>query len=86
MITTADDELAERMRLLSLHGMSRDARKRYTSTGSWYYEVLLPGYKYNMTDIQAALGIHQLRKLDDFIAIRQRYARMYDEGFADLPG
>jgi len=85
MITTADDELAERMRLLSLHGMSRDAWKRYTSTGSWYYEVLLPGYKYNMTDIQAALGIHQLRKLDDFIAIRQRYSRMYDEGFADLP-
>jgi len=85
MITTADDELAERMRLLSLHGMSRDAWKRYTSTGSWYYEVLLPGYKYNMTDIQAALGIHQLRKLDDFIAIRQRYARMYDDGFADLP-
>jgi dTDP-4-amino-4,6-dideoxygalactose transaminase len=85
MITTADDELADRMRLLSLHGMSRDAWKRYTSTGSWYYEVLLPGYKYNMTDIQAALGIHQLRKLDDFIAIRQRYARMYDEGFADMP-
>jgi len=85
MNTTADDELAERMRLLSLHGMSRDAWKRYTSAGSWYYEVLLPGYKYNMTDIQAALGIHQLRKLDDFIAIRQRYARMYDEGFADLP-
>jgi len=85
MITTADDDLAERMRLLSLHGMSRDAWKRYTSTGSWYYEVLLPGYKYNMTDIQAALGIHQLRKLDDFIAIRQKYARMYDEGFVDLP-
>jgi len=85
MITTADDELADRMRLLSLHGMSRDAWKRYTTTGSWYYEVLLPGYKYNMTDIQAALGIHQLRKLDDFIAIRQRYARMYDEGFADMP-
>ena len=85
MITTADDELAERMRLLSLHGMSRDAWKRYTSTGSWYYDVVMPGYKYNMTDIQAALGIHQLRKLDDFIAVRQRYARMYDEGFADLP-
>jgi dTDP-4-amino-4,6-dideoxygalactose transaminase len=84
MITTADDELADRMRLLSLHGMSRDAWKRYTTTGSWYYEVLLPGYKYNMTDIQAALGIHQLRKLDDFIAIRQHYARMYDEGFADM--
>jgi len=85
MITTADDELAERMRLLSLHGMSRDAWKRYTSAGSWYYEVVLPGYKDNMTDIQAALGIHQLRKLDGFIGTRQRYARLYDQAFADLP-
>ena len=85
MITTADDELAERMRLLTLHGMSRDAWKRYTSAGSWYYEVVLPGYKDNMTDIQAALGIHQLRKLDGFIATRQRYARLYDQAFADLP-
>lgn len=85
MITTADDELAERMRLLSLHGMSHDAWKRYTSAGSWYYEVVLPGYKYNMTDIQAALGIHQLRKLDSFIATRQHYARLYDQAFGDLP-
>ena len=79
------DELAERMRLLTLHGMSRDAWKRYTSAGSWYYEVVLPGYKDNMTDIQAALGIHQLRKLDGFIATRQHYARLYDQAFADLP-
>jgi dTDP-4-amino-4,6-dideoxygalactose transaminase len=85
MITTADDGLAERMRLLSLHGMSRDAWKRYTSAGSWYYEVVLPGYKDNMTDIQAALGIHQLRRLDDFIKTRQRYASLYTEAFADLP-
>ena len=85
MITTADDELAERMRLLTLHGMSRDAWKRYTSAGSWYYEVVLPGYKYNMTDIQAALGIHQLRRLDGLIASRQRCARLYDQAFADLP-
>ncbi len=85
MITTADDELAERMRLLSLHGMSRDAWKRYTSAGSWYYEVVAAGYKYNMTDIQAALGIHQLRKLDGFILTRQRYARLYDQAFASLP-
>jgi len=84
MITTADDELAERMRLLSLHGMSRDAWKRYTSAGSWHYEVVAAGYKCNMTDIQAALGIHQLRRLDGFIATRQRYARLYDEAFADL--
>ncbi len=85
MITTADDELAERMRLLSLHGMSKDAWKRYTSAGSWYYEVVMAGYKYNMTDIQAALGIHQLRKLDGFIAARQRIARLYDQAFADMP-
>jgi dTDP-4-amino-4,6-dideoxygalactose transaminase len=84
MITTVDDALAEQMRLLTLHGMSRDAWKRYTSAGSWYYEVVRAGYKDNMTDIQAALGIHQLRRLDDFIATRQRYARLYDEAFADL--
>ena len=84
MITTEDDELAHHMRLLSLHGMSRDAWKRYTSAGSWYYEVVLPGYKANMTDIQAALGIHQLRRLDDFINVRQRYARLYNDAFADL--
>jgi dTDP-4-amino-4,6-dideoxygalactose transaminase len=84
-IATADDELAEKMRLLTLHGMSRDAWKRYTGTGSWYYEVVLPGYKDNMTDIQAALGIHQLRKLDGFIETRRRYARLYDEAFAALP-
>jgi dTDP-4-amino-4,6-dideoxygalactose transaminase len=84
MNTTADDELAERMRLLTLHGMSRDAWKRYTSSGSWYYEVLVPGFKSNMTDIQAALGIHQLRRLDGFIETRRRYARMYDEAFAGV--
>ena len=85
MITTVDDKLAEQMRLLSLHGMSRDAWKRYTSAGSWYYEVVAPGYKDNMTDIQASLGIHQLRKLDSFIETRQRYARLYDAAFANLP-
>jgi len=84
MITTADSELAQRMRRLALHGMSRDAWKRYTSTGSWYYEVTDAGYKNNMTDIQAAIGIHQIRRLDDFTTTRQRYARMYDEAFADL--
>ncbi len=85
MITTAGDALAERMRLLTLHGMSRDAWKRYTSAGSWYYEVVLPGYKDNMTDIQAALGIHQLRRLENFIRIRQRYAQCYDQAFAGVP-
>jgi len=85
MITTSDDELAERMRLLTLHGMSKDAWKRYSSAGSWFYEVVMPGYKNNMTDIQASLGIHQLRKLDGFIEARQRYTRLYDTAFARLP-
>lgn len=86
MIATADGELAERMRLLSLHGMSRDAWKRYTSSGSWFYEVVAAGYKDNMTDIQAALGLHQLRRLDAFIEARRRYAARYDEALGALPG
>jgi UDP-4-amino-4,6-dideoxy-N-acetyl-beta-L-altrosamine transaminase len=85
MITTEDDDLAERMRLLSLHGISKDAWKRYTSEGSWYYEVVCPGYKYNMTDIQAALGIHQLAKLERFLAIRSRYAAWYNDAFGEMP-
>ena len=84
MITTADQQLAGEMRLLSLHGMSKDAWKRYADSGSWFYEVVEAGYKNNMTDIAAALGIHQLRRLDGFISARQRYARMYDEAFAGL--
>jgi dTDP-4-amino-4,6-dideoxygalactose transaminase len=85
MIATADGALAEQARLLALHGMSRDAWKRYTSAGSWYYEVVLPGYKENMTDIQAALGIHQLRRLEEFVTIRRRYAAIYDQAFAAMP-
>lgn len=84
IVTTNDDTLAERLRTLSLHGMSHDAWMRYSQAGSWYYEVLEPGYKYNMTDIQAALGIHQLQRLDGFIQHRQQIAAMYDEGFSDL--
>ncbi len=84
MITTDDEAFAQRLRLLVLHGMSRDAWKRYTEAGSWYYEVLEPGYKYNMTDVQAAMGIHQLRRLDSFIKRRQEIAALYDEAFSDL--
>jgi len=86
MITTENDDLAERMRLLSLHGISKDAWKRYTSEGSWYYEVVFPGYKYNMTDIQAALGIHQLARLEQFLECRSKYACMYSEAFGAMPG
>jgi dTDP-4-amino-4,6-dideoxygalactose transaminase len=85
MVATSGDELAERIRRLSLHGMSRDAWKRYTGSSTWYYEVLEAGYKDNMTDIQAAMGIHQLKKLDRFIDTRARYAKLYSEAFADLP-
>jgi dTDP-4-amino-4,6-dideoxygalactose transaminase len=84
MLTVDDDTVAERCRRLALHGMSRDAWQRYTAAGCWYYEVLEPGYKQNMTDLQAALGIHQLRRLDEFTATRQRYARLYDEALGDL--
>src|SRR4051812_14679689 len=85
MITTADDQLAERIRLLSLHGMTRDAWKRYSEAGSWYYEVTESGFKCNMTDIQASLGIHQLRRLDGFVQRRREIATAYRSAFADLP-
>ena len=85
MITTNDADLAGRIRLLSLHGMSRDAWKRYTQAGNWWYEVVEPGYKSNMSDLQAAIGIHQLRKLDGFIQRRRDIAARYREAFADLP-
>ncbi|MBI3681365.1 MAG: DegT/DnrJ/EryC1/StrS family aminotransferase [Acidobacteria bacterium] len=84
MITTEDESLASRLRRLALHGMSRDAWKRYTETGSWYYEILEPGYKNNMTDIQAALGLHQLRKLDGFLERRRSIAGQYRQAFSDL--
>ena len=84
MLATNDDKLAERIRLLSLHGMNRDAWKRYSEAGSWYYEVSEPGFKNNMTDIQASLGIHQLRRLDGFIERRRAIAGRYRAAFADL--
>jgi len=77
MACTASDEYAERMRIMSLHGISRDAWKRYTAEGSWYYEIIAPGFKYNLTDIAAALGIHQLRKADRFHRRRTEVAGLY---------
>ena len=84
MATTENSDWAKRMRMMSLHGISLDAWDRYTEKGSWYYEVLRPGYKYNMTDIAAALGIEQLKKCDDFHQARRRIAEQYNEAFADL--
>ncbi|KKL69029.1 hypothetical protein LCGC14_2119030, partial [marine sediment metagenome] len=80
-----DDLLAERMRMMTLHGIGKDAWKRFSAEGSWYYEILAPGYKFNMTDIAASLGIHQLARCDEFHQHRRRCARRYDAGFADMP-
>jgi dTDP-4-amino-4,6-dideoxygalactose transaminase len=77
-------ELIERARNWGLHGMNRDAWKRYGKDGSWFYEVVCPGFKYNLTDIQAALGIHQLRKLPQFHARRQAIVRQYNAAFRKL--
>jgi perosamine synthetase len=85
MITTERSDWAERMRMMSLHGISKDAWKRYSSEGSWYYEILRPGYKYNLTDMAAALGIEQLKKCDAFVRTRAKYAALYAQGFSDLP-
>jgi dTDP-4-amino-4,6-dideoxygalactose transaminase len=84
MITTHRPELADTIRILSLHGTSHDAWERYTENGKWYYEVVAHGFKYNLSDIHAALGIHQGRKLESFIATRARYAEMYNRAFRDL--
>ena len=85
MVTTDSEECAERIRVMSLHGISKDAWKRYTAEGSWYYEIMAPGYKYNMPDIIAAIGLAQLRKVDTMRQRREEIARRYNEAFAGYP-
>lgn len=77
MACTANDAYADRMRIMSLHGISRDAWKRYTGEGNWYYEIIAPGYKYNLTDVASAIGLHQLRKADALHRRRSEIAEMY---------
>jgi len=84
MATTENPEWAERMRCMSLHGITKDAWKRYRNEGSWYYEIHSPGYKYNLTDIAAAIGIEQLKQCDGFWEARRRIAAEYDRAFAEL--
>jgi dTDP-4-amino-4,6-dideoxygalactose transaminase len=84
MITTHRAEFAQTVKTLCLHGISKNAWNRYSDKGSWYYEVLQPGFKYNLTDLQSALGIHQSRKLEGFIRTRAEYARFYNERFAGI--
>ena len=84
MACTDSSEHADRMRIMSLHGISRDAWKRYTNDGSWYYEILAPGFKYNLTDLAASVGLHQLRKADWLHERRCERARLYSELLAGL--
>ena len=84
MVTSHNGKFADDMKVLCLHGISKDAWNRYTDKGNWFYEVLEPGFKYNLSDIQSAIGIHQLRKLDGFIETRRRYAELYNELLGDV--
>lgn len=86
MITTENDEYLSRMKTMRLHGINRDVFDRYTSDKpSWFYEVVEPGYKYNMTDVAASLGIHQLKRANEFQERRQWIAEQYNNAFLDLP-
>jgi dTDP-4-amino-4,6-dideoxygalactose transaminase len=84
MVTTERDEYASRMKLMSLHGLSGDAWNRYSARGNWYYEVVDFGFKYNMTDVAAALGLQQLTRMSTFQQRREAIAHRYTDGFGDL--
>ncbi len=85
MITTNIDEYAEKVKIWALHGMSRDAWKRFSDDGYKHYEVVFPGYKYNMTDMQAALGLKQFEKLDKYRLKREEIWNKYNSSLSDLP-
>jgi dTDP-4-amino-4,6-dideoxygalactose transaminase len=86
MLVTRDAEIARRARVMRLHGIDRDAFDRYVSDKpGWYYEVVAPGFKYNLTDVAAAIGIHQLKRARAFQERRQAIARRYDEALGKLP-
>ncbi len=84
MAVTCNAELADRMRLMSLHGLSQDAWERYSGGSSWDYRIVAPGFKYNLTDIAAAIGIHQLSRAEEMRKAREQVARFYFEAFADV--
>jgi dTDP-4-amino-4,6-dideoxygalactose transaminase len=86
MVVTRDAALAQRIKVMRLHGISRDAFDRFTAkVPSWYYEIVAPGFKYNLTDIAAAMGLHQLKRAKGFAARRAEIASQYDAAFAGLP-
>jgi len=84
MAVTENDALARRMRSMSLHGLSHDAWGRYSERGSWDYRIMAPGFKYNLTDIAAAIGIHQLERAEQLRQEREANAKRYFEAFADV--
>lgn len=84
MAVTADETLASRMRLMSLHGMNKDAWKRFTASGTWDYEIVAPGFKYNLTDIASAIGLAQLSKAERFRSGRETITEQYAEGLRDV--
>jgi len=84
MVTTPNESLLEAMRVLCLHGISKDAWNRYSERGNWYYEVVASGFKYNLSDVQSAIGIHQLRKQEEFIKKRSHYAGLYNQVLSDV--
>jgi len=85
MVTTSNKKIADTVKIYALHGMSQDAWKRYSDKGYKHYEVIFPGYKYNMTDIAASLGIHQIKRIDDYGKIREKIWRFYDKNLRNLP-
>ena len=84
MVTTDDEKLAERMRMMSLHGLSKNAWSRFEAKGSWYYEIVEAGYKYNLTDVAAAVGLGQLHRANELWQERRRLAARYHELLAPL--
>ena len=86
MAVTDSDAWAERMRVMCLHGMSKDAWKRFSAEGSWYYEIVAPGFKYNLTDVASAIGLVQLRRAEDLWEQRRRVVDAYRETLAAIPG
>jgi len=85
MLTTNNEEWANKVKMYGLHGMSRDAWKRFSNEGFKHYQVIFPGFKYNMMDIQASLGIHQLQRIDKYSKRRKQIWDIYNESFKDLP-
>ncbi len=84
VLTTDDEKLAQRVRLLSLHGLDRDAWNRFKTGASWEYDIIDAGYKYNLTDVAAAMGRVQLGRAEELRASRERVARRYDQAFASV--